>query len=234
MKLTYPWARMILAVSEGVADDLAQVLSFPRERITLVYNPVIDHNFFKQCDQEPTHPWFKPDQPPIILGAGRLTKAKDFQTLIRAFAIARRQTEIRLVIIGEGEERSKLEAMVRDMGLNLVVDLPGFVKNPYPLFNRAHVFVLSSIWEGLPTVLIEALTCGTPVISTDCRSGPKEILENGRYGCLVPVGDHEKISAQILTYLAHPPQTPGKESWQRYSLDTVLRNYKTVLAKVTD
>lgn len=200
-KRLYYWADAVVAVSRGVADDLANFLKFPRERIRVIYNPVITPEILEKAKEPLEHPWFKPGEPPVILGVGALTDQKDFPTLIRAFALVRKEHPVRLMILGEGEDRPKLEALVRKMGLENDVSLPGFVYNPYKYMKRAAVFVLSSKWEGLPTVLIEALAIGTPVVSTDCPSGPREILENGRHGTLVPVGRVEELAKAILEIL---------------------------------
>jgi len=194
----YSRADGIVAISKGVAQDLSRNLGVPAERITVIYNPVVTPELFDRAKEPVEHPWFAPGQPPVILGVGRLTKAKDFPTLIRAFALVRRQRPARLMILGEGEERPRLEALVKELGLEEDVALPGFIDNPYAYMSRAGVFVLSSAWEGFGNVLVEAMACGCPVVSTDCPSGPAEILENGKYGPLVPVGDVDGLANSIV------------------------------------
>jgi glycosyltransferase involved in cell wall biosynthesis len=152
--------------------------------------------------QRPDHPWFQAGQPPVIIGVGRLTRQKDFPTLIRAFAELRRRSPARLLILGEGEERPRREALAGELGVSDHVALPGFVENAMGCMAGSALFVLSSAWEGLPTVLIEALAAGTRVVSTDCPSGPREILQNGRLGALVPVGDAAAL-AQAMSDVAH-------------------------------
>lgn len=202
----YPWAYAVVAVSKGVAEDLIRVTGLPREKVKVIYNPVVTPELFAKAKEPLEHPWFAPDEPPVVLGVGRLTAAKDFPTLIRAFALVRRERPARLVILGDGEERPKLEALVRELRIEADVLLAGFVDNPYKYMRRAGVFVLSSQWEGLPTVLIEAMALGTPVVATDCPSGPREILEEGRWGKLVPPGNPEKLARGILEALE---QTTG-------------------------
>lgn len=197
VRMFYPRADVVVAVSQGVADDLVKTTGLPRELIKVIYNPVVTPELLEKAKVSIDHPWFRPGQPPVILSVGRLTKQKDFPTLIRAFALVRTERSARLMILGEGEERPKLEALVRELGLEDDVSMPGFVDNPYAYMARAAVFVLSSLWEGLPTVLIEAMAVGTPVVSTDCPSGPSEILMNGKYGSLVPVGDHSALAKAI-------------------------------------
>jgi glycosyltransferase involved in cell wall biosynthesis len=191
----------------------------------MLYNPVITPDVRKRACAPLDHPWFAPDQPPVILAVGRLTKQKDFPTLIRSFAQVRQNVPARLLILGEGVDRDELEALVRQLGLQDDVSLPGFVDNPYAYMHRAGLFVLSSRWEGLPTVLIEALYCGRPVIATDCPSGPREILANGRFGALVPVGDVEALSRAIVDGLAGKTPLPPEESWHPYSMEAVVEQY---------
>lgn len=200
----YGWADGVVAVSRGVADDLSNTIDLPRERIRIIYNPVVVPELFELATEPVDHPWFRVGEPPVVLSVGRLTAEKDYPTLLRAFSLVIRARPVRLVILGEGEERAGLEAMVRHLGLEDVVSLPGFAKNPYAYMSKATVFVLSSAWEGFGNVLVEAMAVGTSVISTDCPNGPAEILENGKYGRLVPVGDAEALAEGIVATLDGP------------------------------
>lgn len=201
MTLLYPGADRIVAVSQGVADDLIRATGLAAERVQVIYNPVVISDLLAQAQAPIPHPWFGPYQPPVLLGAGRLSVEKDFPTLIRAFARVREQRRVRLVILGEGEERPRLEALVKALNLQDDVALPGFVHNPYVYMHRAAALVLSSAWEGLPGVLIEAMAVGTPVVSTDCPSGPTEILCGGTYGPLVGIGDDAGMAEAIINIL---------------------------------
>jgi glycosyltransferase involved in cell wall biosynthesis len=163
------------------------------------------------------------------LAVGRLTAQKDYPTLIHAFAKIRKNRKARLVILGEGEERIAIEALVSQLGLKQDVDLPGFVSNPYPFMARAPVFVMSSRWEGLPTVLIEALFCGASIVSTDCPSGAREILRDGQYGQLVPVGDSVRLAQAIENVLTGNESRPPQESWQPFEIDSVIDQYINIL-----
>jgi glycosyltransferase involved in cell wall biosynthesis len=225
----YPWADGIVAVSKGVADDLAQVTGIPRQRIQVIYNPIVTPDMREKAQAPLKHPWFVPGEPPMLLAVGRLTAQKDFPTLIQAFARVRELRPARLLILGEGQERPALEALVRQLGLEQDVSLPGFVVNPYPYMAQASLFVLSSRWEGLPGVLIEALYCGTPLISTDCPSGPREILAGGQYGELVPVGDAAALARAIETTLASKTPHPPRESWRPFELEVVVSQYINTL-----
>jgi len=202
----------IVSVSDGVGDELSEYAKIPRERITTVHNPVTGPHVEAMSRADLAHPWFSAGQPPVVLGVGRLGPAKDFGTLIRAFARVRRDREARLVIVGDDRKtgkdagyRAELATLPGRLGVAEDVDFVGAVDNPFPYMRRASVFVLSSAWEGLGNVVIEALACGCPVVSTDCRSGPREILEDGRYGELVPVGDDEAMAAAIERVLRDPP-----------------------------
>ena len=198
---TYPAAAAIVANSQGAAEDLARVINVPRQQIHVIYNPTYDDSLLEEAEEPVEHPWFQAGEPPVVLGVGRLTYQKDFETLLRAFARVRKERVCRLVILGEGEERATLEALAEKLGVRRDVDLPGFVENPYKYMARASVFVLSSRYEGLPNVLIEALACGVPVVATDCPSGPTEILLDGSVGALVSVGDDKAMASEILHLL---------------------------------
>jgi glycosyltransferase involved in cell wall biosynthesis len=207
----YRMADEIIAVSDGVADDLATRTGLPRARITTVYNPVITAELASMADQPVAHRWFRPAAPPVVLGVGSLTARKDFPTLVRAFAEVRARRDCRLVVLGQAsnprktkEQLAELMALATGLGVADDVDLPGFVANPFAYMARASAFVLSSLYEGLPGVLIQAMACGCPVVSTDCPSGPAEILDGGRFGSLVPVGDERAMAEAIVATLDHP------------------------------
>lgn len=200
----YPWADGVVAVSAGVADDLAQTAKLPRASISVIYNPIVSEELFVQAKAPVDHPWFRPSQPPVVLSIGRLVPQKDYPTLIRAFALVLGELDARLVILGEGRDRDKLEEMIRGLGLSDRVALPGFVENPFACLARSAVFVLSSAWEGFGNVLVEALALGVPIVSTRCPSGPDEILEGGRLGDLVPVKDETIMARRIIERLKRP------------------------------
>jgi glycosyltransferase involved in cell wall biosynthesis len=227
----YGWADDVIAVSEGVANELAAVTHLDRERIRVIYNPV-DIPAIQKLAREPvSHPWFGRGQPPVILSAGRLSGAKDYPTLIRAFEHLRGRRSARLLILGEGEERPALETLVSELGCEAEVGLPGFVANPYPFMAAAAVFVLSSAWEGFGNVLIEAMALGTPVVSTNCPGGPAEILDHGRHGRLVPVGDVGALAHAVEEVLdAAPPANGGLDRAARFSTERVVAEYLQAIA----
>lgn len=226
----FPWADAVVPVSQGVADDLMEI-GVSKESIQVIPNPVVTPNVFQKAQEEVDHPWFVPGQPPVILGVGRLNKQKDFHTLIRAFAQLRRQRLARLVILGDDEgEEASLKALIQELNLTEDVDLPGFVSNPYAYMAKSAVFVLSSLFEGLPSVLIEAMAVGIPVVATNCKSGPLEILENGKYGKLVAVGDASGLATAILETLEAPLDSDVlRQRGKEFSLERSLAQYSQVL-----
>ncbi len=229
-KRLYPEAGAIIAVSRGVADDLASVLDLPFDRIDVIYDPVVGPEFHERAGLALEHPWFTRGAPPVILGVGRLDPEKDFRTLLRAFSVVRGNRNVRLMILGEGPERFVLESLAQELGIADIVTLPGFVENPLPLIANAAVLVLTSRFEGLPNVLIEALGCGTPVVATDCPGGTTEILEQGRYGMLAPVGDFKEVARAIEETLENPPDPMFlKGAAERFSVDAIARQYLEVL-----
>ncbi len=226
----YPEADGIVAVSEGVGRDLAATAGLPPETVTALPNPVVSSRLHDMADAPAPHPWLAEGEAPVILGAGRLHPQKDFPTLVRAFARVRRERTARLMILGEGAERSRLEGLARELGVAGDVALPGHVDNPFAYMSRASVFALSSRYEGLPGVLIQALACGCPSASTDCPSGPREILEDGRLGPLVPVGDVDGLAQGILRCLETPvPREILKERAADYSVEAATEAYLRVL-----
>lgn len=201
----FPYAMHFVGISRGVSESLADAIKIPRERITTIYNPVVTPRIRSQMALPPEHPWFSDNGPPVIVSAGRLAAQKDHVTLIKAFARLAALRPCRLVIVGEGKLRRRLERLIGQLRLSSLVSLPGWVDNPYSLMARASCFALSSRHEGLGRVLIEALACGCPCVSTDCPSGPAEILQNGNVGVLVPVGDDAALGEAMKRVLETPP-----------------------------
>jgi glycosyltransferase involved in cell wall biosynthesis len=226
----YPRLDRIVAVSQGVANDTARIARISPASIQVIRNPVITPELLAQAAQPCPHPWFRPGLPPVILGIGRLQRQKDFPTLIRAFALLRRDRPCRLVILGDGNGRSDLLALIDRLDLTGDVELAGFQANPYPFIAGASLFALSSAWEGSPNALTEALALGTPAVSTDCPSGPAELLDSGRYGPLVPVGNAPALAAAMATTLDAPlPSDTLKAAVAEYNQDESARRYLGVL-----
>ncbi|MBX3046476.1 MAG: glycosyltransferase [Anaerolineales bacterium] len=225
-RLFYPYAHKVLAVSQDAADDLAALAGFQNEEIFVVYNSILPGDFSSQAELPAEDPWFKEIQEPFVIAVGRLAPQKAFDTLIRAMDKVNQSRPVQLLILGEGGERANLEALVEQLALQEIVSLPGYVDNPLRYVARANLFVLSSLWEGLPSVLIEAMACGTSVVSTNCPAGPREILHNGFYGKLVPVGDATEMAQAILEVLADPQDARQlKERAKQYIAPYAAESY---------
>lgn len=230
MRLTYGRADAVVAIAEAMADDLAKTIGIDRARISVVPNPAVTDDLLRRAREPVAHPWLQDDGPPVVLGVGRLHPQKDFPNLIEAFAHLRATRPARLIILGEGEERGALEALIAQRDLGAEIDLAGFVPNPYAFMARAALFVLSSRYEGLPTVLIEALACGCPVVSTDCPSGPAEILDGGRLGPLVPMGNPLALAEAMAATLDQPPPRGEREARAAdYRTGPVVARYRALL-----
>ena len=234
LPVIYPRADVIIASSKGMQHDLITNFRIPPHKVQQIYNP-LPLAWIRQHAQAPVrHPWFAAGQPPVVLSVGRLERAKDFATLIRAFAKVQAQREARLLILGEGSMRPQLEMLVRQLGLSECVALPGFDPNPFRYMARAKVFAMSSIYEGFPNVLVQALACGCPVVSTDCPSGPSEILNGGAYGYLVPVGDVDALAASILKTLHGEARYPPADWIEQFDETVVSRRYLEALFGAAD
>jgi glycosyltransferase involved in cell wall biosynthesis len=212
-RLLYPAASACVCISRGVAEEMRELGLVEPEKIRVIYNPVVTDELSAQMEAPADHPWFR-EGAPVVLGVGRLGAQKDFATLIRAFALlAPGYPELRLLILGEGRQRPMLEKILREGNLMERVSLPGYVPNPYPYMKRAALFVMTSRFEGFGNVAAEALACGCPVVSTDCKSGPAEILDYGKYGCLAKTGDASDVARAMKEALQHP--LPGEELKKR-------------------
>ncbi|MEW8240454.1 MAG: glycosyltransferase, partial [Candidatus Thiodiazotropha taylori] len=179
----------VVAVSQGVANEVMALSGIPADRINVIKNPTITPELYELSQAELPDPWLAEDQPPVILGIGGLRRQKDFPTLLRAFAQVRQQQPCRLMILGQGNKEAQLQQLAGELAIEEDFRLVGFVDNPYVYLKHAGLFVLSSLWEGSPNVLTEALALGTPSVSTDCPSGPFEITRAGEVAPLVEVGD---------------------------------------------
>jgi glycosyltransferase involved in cell wall biosynthesis len=209
----YPYADKVVAVSQGVADDLLAQRVTVAEKVRVIYNPTVSDELFRAIDEEIPLRLFSPEAPNFV-AVGRLSEPKNYSDLVDAFAIVRKSTPCRLVILGEGEKRGELEAQIKRLGLFEDALLPGFIGNPFPYVRAADCFVSSSKREGLPGAMIQALACGATIVSTDCHSGPREILDDGRYGVLVPVGDIDALAGAMKNALhcRFPPDLQKKRA----------------------
>ena len=230
LKLLLTMSDGIVAVSQGVADDIRQSIPGSSHKVTTITNPVVSPDLPGKAAATVEHPWFENGDVPVILSAGRLTTVKDHATLLRAFAEVIQARPARLVVLGEGPERQNLIELAEGLGVSQQVELPGFKLNPFAYMSRSKVFVLSSRYEGFPNVLAQAMACGAPVVSTDCRSGPREILEDGKWGRLVPVGDWHAMAESIVETLDNP--IPSEQLISRasvFSAEASIDRYLEVL-----
>jgi glycosyltransferase involved in cell wall biosynthesis len=228
----YPRMDAIATVSRGAAEDLIRVAGASPQRVRVIY-PILTDGIGEIARGPVGHPWFADGQPRAVLGVGRLCPQKDFATLIRAFALVRRRHAVRLVIFGQGDLREELERLVKELDLTEVAVLAGYAENIFSCMAKAALFTLSSAWEAMPMVLTEALACGCPVVATDCRSGPDEILQGGRYGRLAPVGDVEGLAEAMCRTLSEPRPEFPREALRPFSADFVLDQYSQMIEEVS-
>jgi glycosyltransferase involved in cell wall biosynthesis len=199
-RLLYRWADAVVTVSHGAASDLVE-FGISAGKMMTIHNPVLRPDFGKAVREKVNHPWLADGGDPVVVTVGRLTEAKNQRLLLEAFQILLRRKPARLMVVGDGELKPVLEARAADLGIAGKVAFTGRVGNPLPYMRCADVFVLSSAWEGFGNVLVEAMATGTPVVSTDCPHGPREILEGGKWGRLVPVGERQALASAMLAVL---------------------------------
>jgi glycosyltransferase involved in cell wall biosynthesis len=204
IRLFYPHFSAIVAVSHGVAGDTQRISKVSMDKIHVIRNPVITDKLLTLSQIPPVHPWLVEKTEPVILGIGRLTRQKGFDTLIRAFALINQSIPSRLIILGDGNLRQELIDLAKELGVDNRVDFPGFSDNPYSLLNVVDLFILSSRWEGSPNALTEAMALGTQVVSTNCPSGPFELLQEGNIAPLVAVDDVEALAEAAVQVLQNP------------------------------
>jgi glycosyltransferase involved in cell wall biosynthesis len=230
MRRVFRQADGIIAVSRDLAADVANITGIPVHTIQVAHNPVVTPEMFELARAPLDHPWLAAGSPPLSVGIGRLGRVKNFDLLVRAFARVRREDPCRLMILGEGRERAALDRLARRLGVSDDFALPGFVHNPFAYLSRARLFALTSVAEGSPNALTEALALGVPVVSTDCRTGPREILQDGRYGTLVPVGDEEALAHAVRATLRHPLNPDYlRQAALPYTVEGSAREYAAIL-----
>jgi len=226
MRWTYQHADVVIPVSHGVANDVINITGISKTKVKVIRNPVITSRMHELSQQPLEHADYFDDSMPTLVGAGRFTRQKDFLTLIKALAIVNQTQACRLVLLGEGKLRDDYQNLAESLNIADKLFMPGFTHNPYPFLLAADCFVLSSAWEGSPNVLTEALALGTPVVATDCPSGPIEILDKGKYGPLVKIGDDKTMADAILTVLKHPHQREFlKQAAAEYTIEQSASGY---------
>lgn len=229
MRVFYPHSDAVVSVSQGIAQELIQDLGLTPKSVTSIANPVDVEGIRRQADQGSDHPWAVPEGAPLFLAVGRLTEQKDYPTLLAAFAKVREQRLVRLAILGEGELRPALEARIEALGLWDDVALVGFQPNPFAWMRTCAVYVMSSAWEGFPNSLVQAMACGARIVSTDCRTGPDEILGGGQWGRLVPVGDVEALAAAMIATLDDPNPPDVEQAVEAFRAERAIALYEAQL-----
>ena len=224
------FADAVVTNSSAVANDLMHIAPRISPRVRVIRNPVVWPDLPARAAECVDHPWMRDDDVPVVLAAGGLRPVKDHATLLRAFALVAGERTARLVIIGEGVERDRLLALTRELGISDKVDLPGFQRNPFAWMARARVFAMSSLLEGAPNVVVQAMACGTTVVSTDCPGGIREMLGDGRWGTLTPVGDHAALAAAISEAMDNPKAPDDlKSRASDFSAESSISGYESVI-----
>ena len=235
-RLLYRYADACVCISEGVAEEMRSLNLISPDKIHVIYNPVVNKELLSQIDEPLDDPWFSENSCPVIMGAGRFGDQKDFATLLKSFEIVSKiRGNLKLLLLGEGKQRAMLENMVTELGLSGKVRMPGYIQNPYRFMKRAALFVQTSRFEGFGNVVAEALACGCNVVSTDCKSGPSEILDGGKYGALAKVGDPEDIAKAIITMLDNPlPKELLISRAKYFSEERAVESYYALFSTLSD
>jgi glycosyltransferase involved in cell wall biosynthesis len=230
-ELLYPKADEIIAVSDGVKYGLTEIVGVPEKEITRIYNPIVSDDLLRKSKEQVDHSWFESDEMDVILNVANMRPQKKLDDLIRAFSLIQNKST-RLALVGDGPEREQLEEQCRLLGIEDRVEFFGYVENPYKYMRSASVFVLSSRWEGFGNVLVEAMACGCPVISTDCPTGPREILADGKYGTLVPVGEPKMMADTISETLSGDELPNVRDRASDFSVEAIATQYESVMENV--
>lgn len=233
LALLYRLADKVVAVSQYSRRDIIRFTGLPEHRVQCIYNPADFRKIAAECARPASHAWLREKDPeiPVILAAGRMVPVKNYALLLRAFALVNESRNARLVLLGDGPQRDALEMQARSLGISDKVAMPGFVDDPYACMRSADCFALSSYYEGLPTVLIEALACGCPIVATDCPGGVREIIRKPEYGTLVPVDDAHGMAQAILKCLEQKEQKQydSQEALEPYEPQTTIQQYLDVM-----
>ncbi len=240
MRRLFPAATGYIAVSKCVAKESGEFLHIPSKIIDVIYNPVIQDEIKSKAEEPISHPWLEDDRYFTMVAVGRIFEAKDYPTLLYAFSKVNASIpETRLIILGDGklEIKEEMTRIIHQEKLEHAVELHGFAHNPYAFIEKSSLLVLSSSWEGFGNVLVEALHLGTPVISTDCKCGPREILKNGELGSLVSVGDRDGLAKAILKHITQKPKIDQKAidfHLQQMEVGYVIDRYEEIFLRLVE
>lgn len=233
VRIFYMFADKIIAVSEGVKTDLVKKFSIPSGNVHVINNPIDLKRVLELCNNPAEHIFFR-EETPLVLSVGRLVPQKGFDILLKAFRRVVGEMDARLMILGEGPERKSLVRLARELAITEKVSFPGFQNNPYKFLSKGHVFALPSRYEGFPMVMLEAMACNIPVVSTDCKSGPREILEDGKCGLLVSPEDPDALSMALLKLLKDKNLRErfsilGKKRAEEFTAKKIARQYEDII-----
>ncbi len=245
MRRLYRYADVVIANSQGVADDIVSIASLDLKKVSVIYNPKPLTDIRSKAEQQTGCVWLDEKTLPVVVGVGRLREQKNFSMLIRAFGNVLKKKPARLLIVGSGREEERLRSLIEELGLESSVLLVGYSDNPYAFMAKADVFAFSSLWEGMPNALMEAMVCGIPVVANDCPSGPRELLapnsdhtkrltggsEDAPFGILVALGDEDAFSESIVRMLEDNElrETYSRASVMRaeaFDTDSIMRQYE--------
>lgn len=231
VRFFYPCADKVIGISRGVAEDIKAVARLPGKQVTWAHNPVVTNHTLSLLEEDVDEPWFAKESAPVIVASGRLVPQKDYEVMLKAFAAMK--TQARLLILGEGPLRDDIALLSEKLGVSERIYMKGFVDNPLAYMKKCDLFVLSSRWEGFGNVLVEALLCGLPVVSTDCKAGPAEILDDGKYGTLVPVGNAEALAQAMDAALSEKTEpAQQKQRAMDFTVENSADRYEEIIKEV--
>lgn len=227
--MSLKFVNKIILTSEYMKEEFLRYSLKNINKVVIIHNPVDISKIQKESCEQVCHDFFDDSEnTPVIIAVGRLNKVKDFSTLIKAFSIVRKHTSCRLIILGEGELRSELIHLAKELNLLDQISMPGFVENPYKYMKNSNLFVSSSLWEGFPNGLVEAMACGLNIVATNCEGGSAEILENGKWGKLVPINDEITLATEITKLLKNKPSFNVIERANDFATDKIISKYEKV------
>lgn len=218
-------ADTVIVSSKAMQDEFLALSDIDSDKVVTIYNPLPINNIKQKSHEQVDHPWYHEHSYPVILSVGRLVTVKDFATLIKAFGIVNRKTPCRLMILGEGLLRSELQTLINSLDLQESVELAGFSSNPFKYMRQSNVYVLSSLWEGFPNSLVEAMACNVPIVATNCEGGTSEILDSGNLGKLVPVRNEAAMAKAILESLEHPNTPDYDKKLNEFLAENIFKKY---------
>ena len=232
-KIFYRFADKVIGISKGVAEDIRQLARLMPEKVGYIYNPVVTEQLRIDFEQDLPNTLKDHAQQKLIVTSGRLSFEKDQETLLRAFSILHKTHDAKLVFLGNGPLEEKLQKTAIELGVNEHVLFAGFVNNSLVYMKQADLFVMSSLLEGFCNTIVEALYCGLSVVSTDCPSGPREILKDGEFGHLTPVGDAAALASAMIAALERPSDAEKqKERALCFTVDTICDEYQKLFEEL--